>query len=134
MTTHQPLIDFTENANPEFKRIVQLLAEIIEGSGKQIDVAVKWRQLTYAHNGGFHHWICGISITKNAVGLNFHFGGLLDDPKGVFKSGSSAFLRKIEYRKIEDVDQAVILDFLSQALNRLHYFKENWKETQKRKK
>ena len=97
-------------------------------------MAVKWNQFTYAYNADFHHWICGISITKNAVGLNFHFGGLLDDPNGVFKSGSSAFLRKIEYRTIEDVNEGIILNFLSQALDRLEYFKENWKEIQKSKR
>jgi hypothetical protein len=134
MTAHQLLTDFTKNIGPEFKRIVQRLDEIIEGSGKRLDVAVKWRQLTYAYNTDFHHWICGISITKNTVGLNFHFGGLLDDPNGVFKSGSSMFLRKIEYRTIEDVDEGVILGFLVQALDKLEYFKENWKEIKKRKR
>ncbi len=136
MTNQQLLADFTKNATPEFKLIVERLVEVLESSGEQFEAALKWKQLTYAYRGGnhrgdFHHWICGISITKKSVGLTFHFGGLLDDPKGVFKAGSSAFLRKIEYQKVEQIDEAIVLDFLSQALKRLEYFKANWKEIQK---
>jgi hypothetical protein len=131
MTNQQVLAVFTKNASPEFRKIVEKLVEVLENSSEQIDAALKWKQLTYAYRSDFHHWICGINITKQAVGLSFHFGGLLDDPKGVFKAGSSAFLRKIEYRKVEDIDEATVLDFLSQALKRLEYFKTNWKEIQR---
>jgi hypothetical protein len=133
MTNQQLLVDFTNNTNPEFRKIVERLEEILESSREQLETALKWKQLTYAHQGDFHHWICGINITKKAVGLAFHFGGLLEDSRGVFKVGSSAFLRKIEYQKAEDVDEVIILDFLSQALKRLEYFKANWKEIQKSK-
>ena len=124
------LEDFTLNASPQFKQIVERLAEILENSGEPLEAAIKWNQVTYASRGDFHHWICGINITKKAVGLAFHFGGLLDDPKGIFKAGSSAFLRKIEYQNVEDIDEKVVLDFLSQALKRLDTFKANWKEIQ----
>jgi hypothetical protein len=129
----QLMADFTKNTSPEFRKIAERLVEVLRNSGEQIEAALKWKQLTYAYQGYFHHWICGINITKNAVGLVFHFGGLLDDPNGVFKAGSSAFLRKIEYQKIEDINKNTVLDFLSQALKRLEYFKENWKEIQKGK-
>ena len=125
------LAEFTKQASPEAKKIVERLAGILEGSGELLEAAIKWNQLTYAYRGDFHHWICGISITKMTVDLVFHFGGLLDDPQGVFKAGSSAFLRKIKYQTAEEVDKKVVLDFLGQALKRLEYFKANWKEIQK---
>jgi hypothetical protein len=128
---NQGLLDkFTKNASPEFKKIVERLAGILESSGKPLESAIKWNQLMYAYRGDFHHWICGIGITKKTVDLVFHFGGLLDDPQRVFKAGSSAFLRKIAYQKVDDIDEKVALDFLSQALKRLEYFKANWKEIQ----
>lgn len=127
----KPLDELTKCASPEFREIGGRLAEIIACSGVPLDPAIKWGQLTYARDGDFHHWVCAIGLTKRTVGLSFHFGGLLDDPAGVFKTGSSAFLRKIEYRTIADVNETVILGFLEQALARLDYFKENWQEIQK---
>ena len=131
---NQGLLDeYTKNTSPEFGKIVERLAGILEGSGELLEAAIKWNQLTYAYRGDFHHWICGISITKKTVDLVFHFGGLLDDPQEVFKAGSSAFLRKIKYQTAEEVDENAVLDFMRQALKQLEYFKANWKEIQKGK-
>ncbi len=69
-------------------------------------------------------------MTKKFVGLVFHFGGLLDDPQGIFICGTSKFSRKIEYRRVEEVESEVVLGFLGQALEKVAYFKEHWKEIQ----
>ncbi len=133
MSLQELVADLTKSATNESRKIVERLVRIIEGSKPPLDAAVKWRQLTFAQNGDFHHWICAIAVTKHGVALSFHFGGLLDDPHGVFKAGSSHFLRKIEYRTFRDVDDAVVRNMISQAVNRLEYFKQNWKELQKNK-
>lgn len=39
-------------------------------------------------------------------------------------------LRKLEYRTVDDIDESVVLEFLSQALARLQYFKDNWRAIQ----
>lgn len=122
--------DFAANADVRFRPIVMRLAAIIHTAPEQLDVAVKWSNLTFAREGDFHHWICAIAVTKKAVSLNFHFGALLDDPTGLLKAGSSRFLRKLEYRALDDVDDAVVRDFVTQALIRLQYFKDNWKAIQ----
>jgi hypothetical protein len=126
-----PIVDtFSSRATPEFQEIIQRLATIIT-SKHPLSVDIKWGQLTYALNSDFHHWICAVKITKKAIILTFHFGGLLDDPGGVFRTGSSKFGRSIEYRAVEAIDAAIIQNFVEQALDRLSYFKENWKEIQK---
>ncbi len=122
--------EFTQTAKPEFKQIVEGIDAAVAASGCKLDRAVKWGQLTYARDGDFHHWICAIKITKQFVGLNFHFGGLLADPSGVLMAGASKFIRKIEYRQPGDVDASVIQGFLGQALDKLEYFKTHWKEIQ----
>ena len=91
---------------------------------------MKWEQLTYAKNADFHHWIVGIKVTKKFVGLVFHFGGLLEDPRGVFNCGASKFARKIEYRQMDDIDVDVLQALLRQATDKVTYFKEHWKEIQ----
>ena len=121
---------FATEASLEFQKIVIRIIEIMEAADEKLNCAIKWGQLTYAKNADFHHWIVEIKVTKKFVGLVFHFGGLLDDPNKVFISGTSKFGRKIEYRRIEDVDKEVILDFLTQALGKYTYFKEHWKEIQ----
>jgi hypothetical protein len=121
---------FLQTASPEFQSIVSRLTEIIESVKEPLSCDVKWGQLTYAIDGDFHHWLVGVKVTKKFVGLVFHFGGLLDDPQGIFICGASKFIRKIEYRRVEEVESEVVLDFLEQALEKLAYFKEHWKEIQ----
>jgi hypothetical protein len=62
--------------------------------------------------------------------LNFHYGGLLSDPGGIFKAGESKFLRKIEYKTVDEVDDRIVLDFIRQAVDKHQYFKENWRQIQ----
>lgn len=121
---------FLRTTSPEFQPIVIRLTEIIESLTEPLSCDVKWGQLTYAKNGDFHHWLVGIKVTKKFVGLVYHFGGLLDDPQGIFICGTSKFGRKIEYRRVDEVESEVILGFLEQALEKLDYFKEHWKEIQ----
>ncbi len=114
------LIDsFTLGADPTFAQVVRRLASVIADVEPRLECAVKWGRLTFALDGDYHHWICGIGVTKKAVALTFHFGGLLRDPAGLFIAGSSRFGRKLEYRVPECVDEAVVADFVSQALDRL---------------
>ncbi len=122
--------EFTHSASLEFKAIVDRIDTIIEASDLNLDSAIKWGQLTYAANDDFHHWICALKITRHFVGLSFHFGGLLVDPAGVLIAGSSKFVRKIEYRHIDEVDARIILGFIQQALEKLDYFKAHWREIQ----
>ena len=129
---HNSLVDaFEAKCSPEFQVIIHRLIQIIKGSSHTLDMDIKWGQLTFAQNADFNHWICAIKVTKKWVGLVFHFGGLLDDPGRVFKIGASKFIRTIEYQTVKDIDGAVVQGFLAQALDRLPYFKANWKEIQK---
>lgn len=126
-----PLLqEFTRSASPEFASVVERIDAAITATGLNLSRAVKWGQLTYAVDRDYHHWICAIRITKKFAGLTFHFGGLLDDPRGVLIAGTSKFMRKIEYRSPAEVDPAVIADFVAQAAARLEYFKTHWKEIQ----
>lgn len=120
--------EFIQSASPDFAAIARLIDAAIHAAGLNLSRAVKWGQLTYARDGDFHHWICAVRLTKNYVGLTFHFGGLLDDPAGVLIAGSSKFMRKLEYRAPEEVDPRVIADFVVQAAAKLDYFKANWKK------
>ncbi len=112
----------------EFKEIVHNLSSIILSIDSAICVSVKWKKLTFALNDDFHHWICAINFTKKGTVLYFHFGGLLNDEYNVLISGESSFLRKIEFKTAQEIDKKIIKSYVKQAILRLDYFRDNWKE------
>jgi len=117
---------FTDKITPEFKELIEELINCIESANKNLQHDIKWGRLTFAVNGDYHYWICGIAITKRSVNLIFHFGGLLDDKNNLFISGSSQYLRKLEFKNRKDIDEKVVVDFIKQAVNKLDYFKTSW--------
>ena len=118
---------FTASLAPEFSSIVTTLDETIH-SAAPLDSAIKWRQLTYAVNADYHHWICAINVTKKQVSLRFHFGGLLSDPEGVFRVGESKWMRSLEFKQGEEVDAEQVARFVREAVEKKEYFTENWKK------
>lgn len=118
----------------ESKKIFDAVISAVRASDKNLEASTKWGKLTFSFKGDFHHWICAISPTKKSVNLIFHFGGLLTDKKKAFKSGESFFLRKLEYKSLNEVNPAIINDFVNQAINKLDYFRLNWKELNKQSK
>lgn len=95
-----------------------------------LDSAIKWRQLIYGLDGELHHWICAIAVSKNRVTLNFHFGAMLDDSEGAFRTGTSRFMRMLDFDTPESVDAALISHKVTCALEQLEYFKANWRRIQ----
>ncbi|HOX41826.1 MAG TPA: DUF1801 domain-containing protein [bacterium] len=85
------LTEFTTNLDSKAVEIVEKLAGVIASVDSQLTSDIKWRQLTFALEGDYHHWICAIAVTKKSVNLVFHFGGLLDDPDKVLIAGTSKF-------------------------------------------
>lgn len=126
----QLIKDFTQSSPDEFQQIVGRLVKAIERVPTKLDAVVKWRQLTFARNGDFHHWVCAIALTKKSVNLLFHYGSLLDDRNGVLVAGESKFLRKVAYATCDQIDEAEILGLVAQAIDKNQDFKDNWKSIQ----
>ena len=126
--------NYQKKIKKEFKDIFESITEAIESVNKNLDCEIKWGRLTYGLQGDYHHWICGISQTKKSINVTFHFGGILKDKEKYFIVGESLFLRKLEYSAINSVDTKVIKDFVKQAINKLDYFKANWKTLNSKKK
>jgi hypothetical protein len=125
---------YIDKIDSNFKEIVEVVTKTIESVDKKLECEIKWGRLTYGLSGDYHHWICGIAQTKKTINLIFHFGGILDDKNNYFISGDSFFLRKLEYSTTDDIDEKIIKDFVKQAINKLDYFKLNWKELNKQSK
>jgi hypothetical protein len=81
--------------------------------------ATKWHRPTYTVNGDWHHWVCAIQQSGGAVHLWFHKGGLLDDPTGALQqAGTSRYLRRLTYRRPEEVDGEIIAAIVAEAVRR----------------
>jgi hypothetical protein len=80
---HDPQVaEYIQRGTPHEQAIIQALIEVIFEAEPSMEEAMKWRRITYTAQGNWHHWICGIEITKKYVSLVFHKGALLQDPSG----------------------------------------------------
>ncbi len=114
--------NFLANLEPAPKASAVRLIALIREHGP-LAVGIKWRQLTFALDADFDNWICAVSANRQRVHLVFHFGSLLDDRSGAFEPSEAKFVRRIAFGSIDDVDDAVIGDLLSQALDTLPRFR-----------
>lgn len=126
--TDKIIADSLKYITDEFKDLVKKLIEVINQSSVHFDSAIKWKQLTFTKKMNFHHWIIAISQTKKYIGLNFHFGGLLNNYENRFSKGTSKFLRKIEINHAYDIDNELFMDLVNQAIDKRDYFIDNWME------
>jgi hypothetical protein len=102
--------------------VAEHLISIVKRHSK-LDAAIKWRQLTFAVDGDFDHWICAVAGTSRQARLTFHFGALLDDVEGAFAPSDAKYVRRITVTAAGDVDEGTVADLLSQALDALPRFR-----------
>ena len=70
--------------------------------------------------------LCAVGVTRKTVKLSFHFGRLLDDPAGVLRASGSEYLRWVEYRSVEDIDDAMLASLLAAAVRAYPVFRQQW--------
>jgi hypothetical protein len=90
------------------ERLTQVVIDVLP----DVEHARKWGRLTFTWKGDWHHWLCAIAPSKNAVRLVLHKGALLADPDGLME-GEGRYTRAISYRSPEGVD----VDALSAVLH-----------------
>jgi hypothetical protein len=93
------------------------LVEAILGELPDAQRERKWGQLTFTREGDWHHWICAISPTKNAVKLVIHKGAMLADPHGAME-GKGRYIRAIPFREPDEIDPDVVGPILREAAAR----------------
>jgi hypothetical protein len=118
-----PTTEFLNSLAPGARDVAERLIVIITDRSA-FDVAIKWRQLTFAVAGDFDHWICAVAATTRGANLTFHFGSMLSDPAGAFASSDAKYVRKIGYASASDVDEAGLRNLLTQAIDTLPRFRQ----------
>jgi hypothetical protein len=96
---------------------VERLIEVILGELPDAQHERKWGRLTFTREGDWHHWICAVSATKQAVKLAIHKGALLADPHGAME-GDGRYTRTICFRAPDEIDPDVVGAILREAAAR----------------
>src|SRR3954452_11428615 len=73
-------------------RMFVRLDQAIRVAAPDLEVAIKYRLLSYTVEQDWRHWVCAVNATKNAICLRFLWGVLLDDPLGVLRPGTSTLM------------------------------------------
>jgi hypothetical protein len=107
------LPDLDEGRRPT----VEHLIEVILGELPDAQHERKWGQLTFTREGDWHHWICAVSSTKQAVKLVIHKGALLADPHGAME-GDGRYTRTIRFRAPGEINPDVVGAILREAAAR----------------
>lgn len=113
----EQVTDYIKQQTPGDQATITVLMQVIFEAEPAIEVAMKWRRLTFTLNGNWHHWICGIQTTKKGVTLHFHKGWLLPDPGGMLQ-GQGKHGRLIRFADGEEIDRDNLRILLRQAVIR----------------
>ncbi|HEX2212097.1 MAG TPA: DUF1801 domain-containing protein [Mycobacterium sp.] len=117
-----PSVDYLDGLTAAVRPTAERLITIVT-SHAEFDAAIKWRQLTFAVDGDFDHWVCAVAASARQARLTFHFGAWLDDPAGLFEPSDAQFVRKIGFGSASDVDEAAVRELLDRALETLPRFR-----------
>lgn len=109
----QHLPDLDQRWRSTAERLVEVILDELPDAQRE----QKWGQLTFTRHGDWHHWICAISPTKNAVKLVIHKGAMLADPQGAME-GQGRYTRAIAFRKPDEIDREVVGPILREAATR----------------
>jgi hypothetical protein len=85
---------------------VDEVARLIAGVDPRLHHAIKWGRLTFAVEDNWHHWLCGIAVTKKTNALVFHKGVLLDDPERLL-TGAGRYVRQLPLASAKQHPNAV---------------------------
>ena len=118
-----PTTEYLSGLSPAVREVAERLISVVQRHSN-LDAAIKWRQLTFALDGDFDHWICAVAGTSRQARLTFHFGALLHDVEGAFAPSDAKYVRRITVTAAGDVDEATVADLLSQAHDALPRFRQ----------
>ncbi len=122
--TGEPLEEYLALYDDEAGRAFVRLDHAIRQAAPELDVAIKYRLLSYTVDRDWRHWVCAVNATKSAVCLRFLWGVLLDDPLGVLRPGTST-LMTWDIPRGADIDTAAVATYVREALAKRDHFLAN---------
>jgi hypothetical protein len=112
-----PLDEFLAGVDPGAGGLVAELDRLVRAAAPELDVAIKYRMLTYALDARWRQWVAAISVSKDAVNLRLLYGTRLEAGIGVLRPGSS-HLANLDIRPGSPVDGALVRHLIREAVDR----------------
>ncbi|MGY1803901.1 DUF1801 domain-containing protein [Blastococcus sp. SYSU D00922] len=116
-----PLEEYLALYDEASGRLFVELDGAIRTAAPELDLAIKYRLLTYTVERDWRHWVCAVNATKSAVCLRFLWGVLLDDPLGVLRPGTST-LMTWDIPRGAQIDPAAVGAYVREALDEREHF------------
>lgn len=121
MTT-SALETFLADVDARYAPIVREIDTAVRRASADFDIVIKWRILVYTFGRDYRHWVCAISVTKNAVNLRFLYGVMLDDPRSILRAGTS-ILKTLDVSSLDELDAQLVTDYVTEAVAKYDAFK-----------
>jgi hypothetical protein len=115
--TASPLDEFLLGVDPAKAGTVVELDRLVRTAAPELDVAVKYRMLTYALHANWWRWVAAIGVTKQAVNLRLLYGTRLASGAGVLRAGSS-HLANLDLVPGAPVDADLVMRLVREAVER----------------
>jgi len=115
---------YLAGVEPAAAPLVLALDEVLRKANPDFDVAIKYRILLYALRGDWRTWVCAIDARKKSVSLKFLYGVILDDPRGVLRSGTSV-LKSWDFALDDVVDPEAVGAYVREAVAKYGEYKAN---------
>ena len=119
-----PLETYLAGIDPKAVPVVRTLDKAIRRAHPQLDVAIKYRILMYSIDADWRTWVVSINAVRNRVGLQFLYGVLLDDPRGVLRAGTSV-LKTWDFGFDAQVDAGAVAAYVSEAVSKHDHYRAN---------
>jgi hypothetical protein len=120
------LDEYLPTIDPGRQLLVRELDRLVTAAGPGLELAVKYRMLTYTLHGSYRVWVVAIDAhPRNAVGLRFLFGALLDAPPGVLRPGSSS-LSTLDITALDELDAELASRLVGEATTRHEELQAAW--------
>ena len=103
---HSAVRGWIARLEPRTQTVVDEVADLISGVDPRLTQAIKWGRLTFAVDDNWHHWLCGVAVTKKGNALVFHKGVLLDDPTRLL-TGAGRYVRQLPLASVKRHPDAV---------------------------
>ena len=128
MERHKSVVEYI-SAKPEWQKELNLIRDILLDT--ELEETVKWGAPCYTLNGKN---VVGMMAFKNYAGMWFHNGVFLKDPAKVLvnaQEGVTKALRQWRFKSIDEMDAALIKEYVIEAIENQKAGKEMKPEKKK---
>jgi hypothetical protein len=108
---------YLPDLDQRWRSTAERLVDLILGELRDAQQEQEWGRLTFTRESDWHHWICAISPTKDALKLVLHKGAMLADPQRAMEGGGR-YTRAIPFREPDEIDPDVVGPILREAAAR----------------